>query len=557
MSPGENLGDFFLYILEQENKLNAFILALEARGIVVDEGVADAVDQLRRDMPAGWVAGSANFPEAAAQSIIGWNRRLRCRVIVDGQVKGSGCLIGPSLVLTAWHVVAPGPPDDAEARFGRIEVQFPSGRKEAVMPDLALISPCTGGEYQSQFPARDLDYENRHDLAVLKLARPEGVRLGYLPLPQDPVVPANQGAILLMHYPQGEDVGIGFARLSPLPGLSVRWGHDADTSAGSSGGPFLDPAPSLLGVHQAKERGWRRLVPVNVALDQLRTCVDRDVAPEIVWSLDGEIVVGRDRFFEAAAAAASADTRVRGIRVKRQDVDRQGPTGLGFTARLLEHLLARRPGFHRLIEVGFAASETDLPAQIAWHAGLDPQVATIRPASGVGPGEATPAASAREVAQVLCSALDEAAGQARKLFWIYVANPDRSLAPRERLDLEAFLAAVIFRPNLRVVVAGLETLVTPATEFSSLALAREGVPGFVVEVFGQVDILDVENVLRWAGDEIKAGHSDDQTALMARQALAGFRPHNGRYATGDLPGITRAIKKHVEDMRRVAQGGQP
>jgi hypothetical protein len=553
-SLGSSTEELLYDLLVRRRLLKAFVQALEARGVDVGRRVSRALKAKVQGATPRWAQGRTAVSEAALKQIALLSSRIRCRVSVNGAPKGSGCLVGPSLILTAWHVVAPGPPNMKDLPLGAIEVRLANGRREPAIPTLVYESRCTQGEYDNQYPSNDTDYQDYHDIALVRLQRPEGIRLGYAQWPNEPVQPTAGSPLFLLHYPDGRDDGISIGRLDELPGLTVRWGHDADTEPGSSGGACFNHEPSLVGVHQGRHASVRRLVPINRFFDKVRACVQQDIAPLIVWALDGEIVIGRDRFFEGVAEASREATRVRGLRIKRQDAATQGQAGLNFSARMLEHVLERSLGSHGLVRISFDAMAPDLLREIARQANLDQAtIVGLEPGVGVQVGDTMLAATMKAAAQRLAEALDAAAVRRKQLLWLFFENPSRSLSEPERIALESFLAVAIYRPRLRVVLAGFETVITPADEFPDLVIASEGVPGFFVEVFGPIEKWDIELVLKRANKDLNAKCSDDAIASMAAEVLLDFTPTNHRYNLRDLDAIQLNIAKKIKVLRRLAE----
>lgn len=99
--------------LENRQLLEAYALALAARGIAcgpVLEPEAAPEDQ--------------RIQNPGALERIG---KAACRIVRGDHISGSGCLIGPSLVLTAWHVIASGAPDMVDPVCEKISVILVDG----------------------------------------------------------------------------------------------------------------------------------------------------------------------------------------------------------------------------------------------------------------------------------------------------------------------------------------------------------------------------------------------------------------------------------------------
>jgi hypothetical protein len=79
--------ELLLQLLVDDGLVTAFVSALQARGVAID---ADALADPDGEIPFEEL--EAFLPRA---------RAFRCRVLKNGQVAGSGVLVGPSLVLTS------------------------------------------------------------------------------------------------------------------------------------------------------------------------------------------------------------------------------------------------------------------------------------------------------------------------------------------------------------------------------------------------------------------------------------------------------------------------
>src|SRR5207253_7723675 len=150
--------------LDDRGLLESFVRALVARGVPLDVGPIDVgVTNIARDALAKFVNAASSFG---------------CRIRKDGNIVGSGVLVGPTTVLTAWHVVARAGPMDAQEPYPKIEVVLADNRVVDARVPALVSSPCGEKEYQGEFPSCDADVAQAHDVAVLRLAKPAGAQLG-------------------------------------------------------------------------------------------------------------------------------------------------------------------------------------------------------------------------------------------------------------------------------------------------------------------------------------------------------------------------------------------
>ena len=472
---------------------------------------------------------------------------FRCRVLVNGEVAGSGCLIGPSLVLTAWHVVAVGPPSRPQEPAPCIRVALADSTQEDAVVPPSFQSLCGDAEFDGTAPASDDDVKDRNDVAVLMMRRPAAAHLGYVGLPATAPTAAAKGALVLVHFPAGKDEGWGFGRLASIPDVTARWQHTITTLEGSSGGACFDRHLELVGLHQGKWAGAGRLVPISRFVDELRPLVAADLAPKSLWSLDGThtgpLVIGRETFFETIAATGD-DGRVRGLRIKRAGVS-VGTTGLAFSYELLTRVLRRREVDHVLVRIPIDDVVPDLVELI--HGRVTASgLPAARPPAAPGPDvdDASPERTAAERTRQLAGAVEEAAANARRTVWLFFDSPSVPLTQSARLLLEGFVAAALRQPHLRLVVAGFETVALPGQEFPTPSAALgPGPPGLVVEFLGGFTRRHVLDFLARAHRDL--AHSDANRLVLdeiADRLLAPLTPFNGVYPAHDLEHVTTAVR---------------
>ena len=533
--------------IERLNLTEAFALALQARGVVTDPPDAGYED--------------TQFDDDLLLKFLPRAKAFRCQVLVNDTPVGSGCLISPSIVLTSWHVVATAWPDELNSpRQIKVLLSDNTKRKAWVLPKSA--SPCTESEFQGKLPLQDALFKGYNDIVLLRLDRPEGVRLGFAGLPDQSPPMRSRSAFILIHYPSGTYRGVVFGKVWKYREMTARWKHSEKTDPGSSGGPCFNTRFGLAGLHQGRWKPDGRLVPVDRFLDSIRPEIENDIIPPALWSLDGTIngqmVVGRDLFFQAVSAAAHPASRVRGVRVKRLDVA-QGNAGLAFSLEMLTKTLARNPGVHRTIRISFEPPYTDLIDDItrrAIAAGFN--IPAVAAGAGVRAGETTLEAALNDRARTLAAQLDAAAAEgAGQLIWLLFDNPPAGLSDAERFALEAFLGAALKLPQLRLVIAGFETVPTPGEEFATAGVFNvEGAPGLVVEYFGLFNRGDVEKLLDRACQDL--GLTVDQSVVANRtnEILLGIAALNGQYSAADLKTVGERASLQLATLQQTA-GAQP
>jgi hypothetical protein len=518
--------------------LDAFAESLRAQGVPLDAPPPpDFGDHFDQDKLGRFAPRSKAF---------------RCFVQVNGGATGgSGCLIGPSLVLTAWHVVAVKAPSLPQMPAPQVEVILSDGSKQDVVVPFRYESFCGDAEYENQAPRADSDVIDRNDVALLVMRRPAAAHLGYVRLPSTVPEPATKSSVALVHFPRGIDRGLGIGRISKIRKVTARWQHDITSEAGSSGGAFFGRDLELAGLHQGKWEGAGRLVPLSRFIADLRPFVEADIAPRTLWSLDGTengaLVVGRDLFFDAIAEAGGDGSRVRGLRIKRRDLS-AGTTGLAFSYEILARLLIRRGPGHTSVRITMDGFATDLVEEIADRvrsAGLPVQAPAAPP--GVSSGTAAPEAVARDRATTLAGTIEGAAAAAGRIVWLFFDNPSAAFSEPARLAFEGFVAAALVQPHLRLVIAGFETVSLPGQEFTAPSAALgAGPPGLVVEYLGGFRRSDVLDFLTRALEDLTGRQPTLATIdQIADEALGSLESFNGIYPEAGLETVVTIARARL------------
>lgn len=531
--------------LTDRGLVSAFVSALQARGLTIDDEALDDPDgAISIDELAGFL------PRAKA---------FRCRVLKNGRVAGSGVLVGPSLVLTAWHVIAVNAPGQPQEPTPELSILLADDSRQLAQVPARFESKCGDKEYKRIAPKKDADVVDRDDIALLAMAQPAAKHLAYVSLATPAPAPRSRSRVVLVHFPEGHDRGIEFGFARKIRNVTARWRYDVPTAGGSSGGACFNKELQLLGIHQGAFDDTARFVPLDRFVDRVLGFVKVDTAPTSLWSLDGTtagpLVVGRSLFFDAISKTGEASSRGRGVRIKRRAIN-AGSSGLAFSHDILEQLLSRRGSNHRLVRVTQDEIVPDLVADIRRRTRLKGlAVRDLPDAPGVAPGSAPPETTAKDRAAILAVDLEALAAADDSIIWFFFDNPTITLSESSRLAFEGFVDAALVQPHLRLVIAGFETLPLPGQEFA-VALPPEGdrSPGLVVEFIGGFRRSDVVDLLTDASRDLT--HTDanigviENTADLAMLNLPNF---NGVYADELLPTVSERLRPHLELFR--AAGG--
>lgn len=542
---GDDLAELWLDRLKQAGLVLAFVKALQARGVTFDEEALSDPDSV--------------IPDEELEAFMPRARAFRCQVLVNGNIKGSGVLVGPSLVLTSWHVIAVGAPGQPQEPAPNLSVLLSDETKEPAKVPAEFESQCGDDEFNWIAPKRDDDVVDRNDVALLALQRPAATHLGFVPLATPAPAPRSRSRVVLVHSPGGTKViDLGFSR--KIRDVTARWRHDVPTKQGSSGGAFFNQKLELIGIHQGEFDTVGRFVPLERFVDPVLEVVRKDIAPQSLWSLDetvtGQLVVGRDLLFEAIAKAGGSGGRVRGVRVKRKAVE-GGATGLAFTHDILERLLPRKGTNHILIRVTQDEIVPDLVAEIRRRIGLK-GVTILEPANepGVAPGQAPPETTAKDRAAILATAAEAAANANDQILWFFFDNPSVALSEGARLAFEGFVDAALVQPHLRLVIAGFETLPLPGQEFAG-ASPPEGdrSPGLVVEFIGGFRRGDILSLLSNASRALTGAVNLQVVNAAADRALVNLPDFNGLYADEQLATVNERLRLDLDVLEQAGGGG--
>lgn len=538
---------FWMMFLKNEGCLATFAAALRARGLAIEN----------------WNLEPHRFTwnERKLQDFLGRAASFRCLVRVDGVIKGSGVLVGPSSVLTAWHVTASARPADPPLQSA-IEIVLTDGR---VIPavQLAISSPCGDVEWPpdtGRAPKSDDEVLDRHDVALLRLKQPAGIHLSFAALASPAYEYSGPAAVVLISYPEGEWRGVEFAKLKKLRNLTARWGYDVlGTRGGSSGGGCFDTSFTLAGIHQGRADGAGRLVPLKRFDGIVRKAVQDDETPMKLWSLDGtpegDLVVGRDSFFSGYQAAMRGPSRVKGLWVRRVNL-LNDVSGLPFSFELLEKLVARSPGT-TAVRVTFDTMVKDLPTEIARRVS-DGGIPTVAPeaAGGVGTNQSEPEAVIADRCRRLADALNEHARSLGVLLWLFFEHPSAAFGEELRWALSAFVDRAVRVDCLRIALAGFEAIQMPCAQFEAATDAlSDGPPGLMIDYLVDVTREDVVNLIRFAAADLGTEISPERTKEWADEALKDLNPVNDYYDSTLRGQIASRLQPRIKQLRD--QGENP
>jgi V8-like Glu-specific endopeptidase len=526
--------------------LETFIYGMRARNLLLQPS----------PLPVAEASGNlGSFDDKQLRDFMSRQEAFRCVIQVAGETKGSGILVGPNSVLTAWHVIATGRPEVEPEELPEIHVVLADGRRIGVVK-LAVSSPCADVEWPpdgGRVPSNDHEALDRHDIALLHLYKPAGIHLGYAALASSPSYFADQAGTVLVSYPAGAWSGVEFARMQRLQQLTARWCSTVtDNRPGSSGGGYFDNSFSLVGIHQGRWQDFGRLVPLIRFYDQIRQAINDDEVPPLLWSLDGSpdsnLIVARDKFFIGYQAAMRGPARARGLWVCRLDPGND-VAGLPFSYQILARLVARSPNT-RLMRVSFDTIVHDLPQEIMRRAGeVDLPVAVLQDMAGAGLDQTEPEARIADRARRIALSLNEQAYVQGVRLWVFFDHPAAAFGDELRWALSAFVEQALKLDNLRIALAGFELVQMPCARFNDPGDAfGSGPPGLMVEYLGDLEEEDVRRFIRTATDDLKRPVSPERVDEWTEEALEDLAHVNGRYDSRVRSTVAERLQKRLQKL---------
>ena len=500
---------------------------------------------------------NASTPINVGQAFYATTARARCRIHRNGAFQGSGCVVGPSLALTCAHVLG----DQDEDSFPKVELVLDSSQRVSVYPRPVAIARPADADSTTPLDGNDTVYKENDDFALLRMQIPMGAHGPTVRLPDPPEwQPSIGAAIDILHFPDGEDTGVGRAKLESFQNPTTRWSYtDAPTEPGSSGGACFNSMGQIVGIHQGAIANGKRMVPLSRFWKRIRDPIIEDLAPIAIWSLDdrlsGNLVIGRDDLFMAFRILANPAAQQRGLRVRRGTdgtID-----GLGYTVEILHRLIARRPDSHRAFIISWPQATMDnfdlidnMARRAADELLVDASVALAQ--DGIAPGETGEATVSLARAEQLVGALHESAEKAGRILWLIFEHSQVELG-EQVTQLETLAALALRWPMLRLVIVGNETVRLPDAEYSLSDInAGVGGPGLLVEQLGLFNRQHVLNFIKracetWTGEEPVPAEAN----LLANQALAGIPANGNSYPAAHLPQVAARLKERMSHMEPV------
>ncbi|MFD6319851.1 trypsin-like serine peptidase [Methylorubrum thiocyanatum] len=445
--------------------LSPFILSATEAGFFEDDHASPAARvRLQRvlNAAAGFLSAELFVPATIKAT------RQVCLVEIDGGAsRGSGFLVGPQTIVTAWHVVArlldPATGQPLPGSHQRIRVRFDylsgtvAGRRGALESDFGVVpnwlvagSPCHPLENPSRgtpgaWPTPLSELEGYYDFAALRLDGTPGLERGHQVLCRE-CGPWDGGHLVVFQHPDALPQRFALTEIVEFRDDIGRWrmAHQANTGNGSSGGLCLDGRFEAVGLHQsAIGENWNAAVPAAhiaatlggevLEMDATLTTVDRIASTK-------RPLLGRREFQVLAWQVAQGAYRILTVMHRSKE-------GNSFSVHILRSLL---PAEHHQVVV---LSASDVPSEAGALANRLLELVGSPHLHDLPPPVTTDAAWTRDVLFPRFAEAFEAGAKGR-LVWL--ALDDLSKQPlgetAARRFLETIYAGILAIPHMRIVL---------------------------------------------------------------------------------------------------------
>jgi V8-like Glu-specific endopeptidase len=349
--------------------------------------------------------------EGLGQSVEQWKAWL-CIIAVElptEVVRGTGFLVGPDLVLTAWHTVrdhagaqrmiaifdhCKGNPVGTLDRLNEMDVRQVAFHEHWRVAD--CIDLPEDGVLPDPEPMSQNDHKLRQgslDFALLRLAEPVGAQArnpafggpprGWLRLQPPSAAVANDERIIIPQHPTGHPQRVDFGRFGEFDKSETRLRYNTETAPGSSGAPCFDRLFRLVGIHNAKVvrnnvTVGNQAIRLELILAKLqqdakaRGLLEAAATPpkeqSVIWNASPaatapRVILGRQKlipWIATAATEAPADRSTRVYAAAANALSAGTTTGFGksFSIEILRS--ARRLAAEYIVVLG--TKEAELPA---------------------------------------------------------------------------------------------------------------------------------------------------------------------------------------------------
>jgi len=192
----------------------------------------------------------------------------------DGKTEhGTGFLIGPDTVLTAFHVIERlDPSKPALAIFDYAEEQDEHSIKAERVPltDNAVF-------YQAPYSSSDLDDDSETlpdvgelDFALVRLSKPVGRERGWIVFPDKPIKSSSEPTIHILQHPEGAPQRLDSNVICGENSNKTRLVYRTNTKKGSSGSPCFNTQWDLVAHHHSSTDEGNQGIPAFLVREHLK-----------------------------------------------------------------------------------------------------------------------------------------------------------------------------------------------------------------------------------------------------------------------------------------------
>ena len=428
-----------------------------------------------------------------------------CLLEIDGNPAGTGLLVGPDQVLTAYHVIspllanaqpAPGSERRLRCRFDFAIHEEPDGSHTALNGESFAVSTHWLGPNSPQDPQELIHLAppgnvptSNLDYVLITLANPvgdaldiDGVKRWWTPLRRPPKAVRRFAWIRIIQYPQGMALKGAEGRVTEVLPNGARLRYVVSTSKASSGSPCWNFDFDLVAIHNLGGLNTptgpeNQGIPITPIIDHIQAHFPGYVIPAAPTGGPAGLPGGAPGGGPASGARSKAGWSVGAGYPVLDRVDFQ---------RTLEDMLPPASAQVLLVN-GSRYSGRSFSLKIAQQM-LGRLGHTVVPLSAMSLNDAPPEAFVSEIRQLLGLAaaplpvgadlstraslaqrhlLTAFLGDLRKSFpadppksrlvWIFIDGLDQAVLPKETLELISSLAQrVVEVPTLRLGLVGYE-----------------------------------------------------------------------------------------------------
>ncbi len=208
-----------------------------------------------------------------------------------GTEAGTGWLVGPDLLLTAYHVIESIHKKTNGLDYNDLSFRFDSTTENGASRICSakedwLIDHAPYSEHDLQ-PSSKEPATTELDYALIKLAEnagddamPNGTKRGWIEIPEHPIAMSPDDFVMIPQHPDGRPLELAFGAVLKYNKAANRVQYDTNTEHGSSGSPCFDISLQPFALHHAsgpaKNLAYNQGVPLREIIKLMK---QRNVTP--------------------------------------------------------------------------------------------------------------------------------------------------------------------------------------------------------------------------------------------------------------------------------------